>query len=648
MNDDINTEPPAGKFTKDSGLGMNRGTLPPDFETMSFLELKRMMRVLFHRKTRILLIMILFVTASGLHLKHAERIYETFSILELSVQRPRVAGSRGAIIEELDGVSSRDLLNTQLAKLTGQYFRRNVLEALRALPESPLPEEDNEALAALDGAVSIDFVRDTYLVKITVKHPDREFARLVADTYAEQAVSMVRDAVSMGSEAAVEWLNNKVAQAKLDLENIDKKILEFEKENVVQTLISERKTAELAMANYSRALTDAIAKRVALSSTYTANHPEVLAQDQLIASAKKAYDDEVQHSRELERKLTEVQSQLTELRREGKVIELNYQELMKRMAEARLSADENTASIRIAEPAELPFAPVSPKPVLVIAAALVSGLFVGVAVTLVTHTLRDRILAPEDVESSVGLPVLGAVPLVRRAERDKLARACLDNGEASVIESFASIRTAFESSKDCKTIVVTSCSPGEGKTFSSCNLAASLAKTGFKTLLVDVDLRLPQLMNIFSVDASAQTLDSIFIGTDPPAFETLINKTSMDGLDVVVSMPLTSINPAEVLGSSQMRRFVSWAEAHYDRIVFDVPPFFAASDAFTLGTSLDCVIFVCRSNKAVKSLLEWSVQRLRLYGGTPIGFIMNCMEHKAFQGGYKYSSSYYSYQQYGK
>jgi exopolysaccharide/PEP-CTERM locus tyrosine autokinase len=194
-----------------------------------------------------------------------------------------------------------------------------------------------------------------------------------------------------------------------------------------------------------------------------------------------------------------------------------------------------------------------------------------------------------------------------------------------------------------KTIVVTSVLPQEGKSFVSANLGIVLAQgIDQHALLVDCDLRLPTLANLFGIDNTHGLSDYLKNGTE---LSSLIHKTSMDKLSILTS-GVSPVNPAELLGSTRMHELVSELARRYpDRfVVFDCPPLMVASESMTLAQVVDGVILVVRQGHAGKVLLEKAVSDIgkeKILGVVFNGHQTNPISAKLMNKSYSYYGNYY-------
>ena len=277
----------------------------------------------------------------------------------------------------------------------------------------------------------------------------------------------------------------------------------------------------------------AISERDALLTKYTEKHPAVVAQNKVVdvlhdqamdairrviataesnlslleqqaESLTRKMADQRRLAAQLELDIVDLKSKASTLERAREAADISYKGILNRIEEARLSADENTATVKIVERAAEPERPIKPRKVVVLFVWLLMGLVGGVGMALLTDILEDYITGPSDIEIGVGLSIMALIPSVKGANRESLATACMTDKFGQFAEAFAGIRGALDSTKYkaiSHTVLISSTAPDEGKTVAACNLAIMCAKSGTRTLLIDFDMRRPHMYKIFNIDA---------------------------------------------------------------------------------------------------------------------------------------------------
>lgn len=207
---------------------------------------------------------------------------------------------------------------------------------------------------------------------------------------------------------------------------------------------------------------------------------------------------------------------------------------------------------------------------------------------------------------------------------------------AVVRESYKAIRTNLILSvvkSGCKKIVVTSSVPGEGKTTTSSNLAISLAQTDKKVLLIDSDLRKPDVYRAMSLHNDPGFTNVL---TGLVSFEDAVNETPYPNLHVLcagISVP----NPSELLACEATSEFISQMEEKYDYVIFDTPPINTVSDALPIIRLSDGTVMVVRQNNSTTTEIEKAIKSIEFINGRILGFVFNGAR------GEKKQSSYDSY-----
>ena len=417
--------------------------------------------------------------------------------------------------------------------------------------------------------------------------------------------------------------------------------------------------------------------RDGLLATFTPKHPEVQAQDNLVAlyrsqalqalerakataqanqrllvdqadSLRKKKEEQNSLAASLEIQIVERRTRLAALERARDAADQSYRGILTRIQDARMAADENTATIKIVEKASEPTEPIRPQALRTLALALFLGLLLGIGAVVVLDILEDRVTGPEDLEGR-GVPVLAVVPHMKGADRTAVATASIHQKLHEVAEAFAGLGNMLDSPRfkeQSQVLLVASSIPGEGKTVTSCNLAAALAKKGRRVLLVDFDLRRPRLAGIFPMPAQwLGLLDALT--RNVADYDRLVYPiAACPKLDVIASRPIHSASPLEAVGAPAAAGLLAWARANYDHVVLDVPPLGLVSDTLALAPLADFILVAIRPEVSRKRLTLHTLQRLRDSGIHALGMVVNDLDVSKFS--YGSYSPYYHYAQHYK
>lgn len=197
-----------------------------------------------------------------------------------------------------------------------------------------------------------------------------------------------------------------------------------------------------------------------------------------------------------------------------------------------------------------------------------------------------------------------------------------NNQKSPISEAFRTLRTNIQFTSvdsELNSIMVTSATPQEGKSTVSANLAVVMAQSGKKTLFVDADLRKPTVHYTFSIP-NREGLTNLLVGN--MNLDQLVQKTDVENLSILTSGPIPP-NPAELLGSKAMGRFIEESMTKYDMVIFDTPPVIAVADAQILASQVNGVLLVVNSGKTKQEIALKSKNLLSKVNANILGTILN-------------------------
>ena len=237
------------------------------------------------------------------------------------------------------------------------------------------------------------------------------------------------------------------------------------------------------------------------------------------------------------------------------------------------------------------------------------------------NTVKDQ----EQVEEKTNLPVLGSVPLVSKKKEDKSKDLIVHNDPKSPIsEGIRTIRTNLQfSNVDTvnKKIMITSSMPGEGKSFTSANLATAFAQDGNKVLIVDCDMRKGRVHKIFEI-SNSKGLSNLLIDNIEKNYKKYIKKTKIENLEVLPSGTVPP-NPSELLNSEANKKLIDILEREYDYIIFDCVPINGLPDSLIMTNLVNKVMIVCAANVTPTELLQKTKASLQNVDANIAGIIVN-------------------------
>lgn len=295
--------------------------------------------------------------------------------------------------------------------------------------------------------------------------------------------------------------------------------------------------------------------------------------------------------------------------------------------------------ISVVEPAAVPDAPVTPRKKLNLALGLLAGSVLGVSAAILRETLDTTVKSQDDLAAVIDTPVLGRIGYDSNAPRRPLI--IQDDPHSQRAEAFRQLRTNLQFvdiDKAPKSIVVTSSVPSEGKSTSCANLAISLAQAGLKVILVEADLRRPQISDYMGIE-SAVGLTSVLIGRADLA--DAIQPWGGDGRLFVLPCGPIPPNPAELLGSQGMADLLKRLEAASDIVLIDTPPLLPVTDAAVLATLTDGAILIVRSGKTRREQVKAAGNALAAVGARVLGVVLTMVTARSSDpNSYAYSYEY--------
>lgn len=326
-----------------------------------------------------------------------------------------------------------------------------------------------------------------------------------------------------------------------------------------------------------------------------------------------------------ETELARLDNQIIEDRNDYRALKQDYGQL-------KLTANDASQAVSIVEPAQLPESPVENR-VLYIGLAALTCAVVTIGFAFLREYLDDTIRTSEDVSllgDTTILATIGKIP----EEEDELV--VLAQPRSPIAEAFrmlaANIRFC-SLDRPVRTLLVTSPSSQEGKSIVLANLAAAMTSAGQRVIVVDADLRLPRLHQIFKIGGDIGLTDSLINSNSGGNLQA----TKLEGLKVITSGKLPP-NPVEVVGSARMQKLLKELETKADLVIIDSPPVLPVADAAILTSLVDGVILVLRAGQTRQRAAQQAVQSLRQADAQLVGIVLNEVSHN--MDGY---NSYYRY-----
>ncbi len=330
-----------------------------------------------------------------------------------------------------------------------------------------------------------------------------------------------------------------------------------------------------------------------------------------------------------------------DLRRELEADTALHQSVLARMKEIDVSKGLTDSPIRIHERAT-GAGPVGISRLKVYGSALFGGLLLGVGLLFGLHFIDHSIKTVEQAEQISGLPVLAAVPRKKKQKgvtEDRTLDSVIDR-QGLIAESFRSLRASVAMLANAETrrsFLFTSPMPSEGKTFCSTNFAVTLCQQGFRTLIIDADLRKPKVSPVFFGEHRKPGLSEVLSGQ--VTLEEAIVATEIENLSVLTAGGRAP-NPAELIATPRMRELLSEALKLYDRVVIDTAPVLAVSDGLLIAPYVNVTCLVIRACSTTRKTATRALRALTEIKCRPAGVILNFLPTGSGSD-YYYSGKYY-------
>ncbi len=308
-----------------------------------------------------------------------------------------------------------------------------------------------------------------------------------------------------------------------------------------------------------------------------------------------------------------------------------YLLLLEKKTEAEITRSSNTPDIRIIEDARLlSFKPIKPNKILIYLSAILVSVLIPLGVIILSVFLNNTIQDKDEITRVLNVPFMGFIA----SALDKPKGYIVDKPKSRLAESFRGLRSNLKylSAKEGgKVILLSSCFPGEGKTFVSANLALSAASSGLKVVILGADLRKPKLHEHFDFK-NQNGLSNYLVGNS--SLLDVLQKTE-EGLDVITAGP-NPPNPLELLDSTRFVELLSELKTSYDLVLIDTSPFMLVSDARILFNKVDLNLIVLRNGFSKRSNLNLIKDLVDDFSDAKFSVVLNDQQH---QNSYGYGNS---------
>ncbi|MDN4056288.1 polysaccharide biosynthesis tyrosine autokinase [Massilia sp. YIM B02763] len=431
------------------------------------------------------------------------------------------------------------------------------------------------------------------------------------------------------AEKSLAFLNQQLPVLKRQLEQAEDRYNQFRNRHGTVDLQEE---ARMSLAQAAAARTrriELIQKKTELLARFTEDHPIMVA----INRQRQEVDAEIAEINARIKSLPELEQDEARLTRDIKVNTDLYTALSNTAQQLRLISVGRVSNVRMVDAPIPPEKPIKPNRALIVALAVVTGLFLGTLLAFARKSLAGGIDDPYRIERLLRARVVYAT-IPHSSNQDKLMRKSRRDGilpllarimpEDPAVESLRSFRAALQfSMPHFRNNIVMFAGPtrGLGKSFVSANFAAVMAASGKRVLLIDADLRSGQLHRYFGVKRDRGLSSAIVKGS--PAKD-VIHHDVIENLDFIPTGELPS-NRSEFLLHLNLGGLLQQVACGYDLVLVDPPPLLEVADALIIGAHAGAVFIVARSGRTNEAQINESIKRLNHAGVSPQGVLFNDM-----------------------
>ena len=339
--------------------------------------------------------------------------------------------------------------------------------------------------------------------------------------------------------------------------------------------------------------------------------------------------------KQLERKTADQNSRQIRLNELAREAEANQQILEQFMGQTKQIAARQALQepdSRIIAHAEPPVTPSWPKKQLILLVASLGALLLGCAFVLFLERVNSAVRTESDVEESTGLRVVGVIPSMgRRRSGASLTRMIVKHPSSHFAEAMRSVHTSLlmdPSGVPPKSILFTSAYPGEGKSTVAACFARAVADQGLRVVIIDADLRRPQISKIFGFDDKPGLTDLL---ARRASLQDVL-QADKDATLCVIPSGDRKQGPANILAGEGLAPLLAKLGEHFDLVVVDTPPVLVVSDALLVSRHVDTTAIIVRWNDTGREDVVKGVRQLREVGANIRGIILNAVKMRAYAG----------------
>ncbi|HFI6227247.1 polysaccharide biosynthesis tyrosine autokinase [Escherichia coli] len=453
--------------------------------------------------------------------------------------------------------------------------------------------------------------------------------------------SIIQNYVDQNTERKKEVTNNTLLfldeylpKVKTKLDNYENQLNAFRKKNESIDLSLEAKSALDSALQVEEKLNELTFKEVEIQQLYTRNHP---AYQSLLDKRQQLLREKEKISKNIQ-KLPNTQQQIVRLTRDVESEQAIYNQLVAKQQELSVLNSGITADVRIIDSAESQPNAVAPKKALIMVLATILGFIVGCAYVIAREFFNNKIKGTEDIDA-LGVNVYATIPfsthekkLIAAGNKRPLA---LENPADTAVEAIRSLRTSVYFSvmnQGNNLVMISSASPGVGKSFVTSNMAVVLANAGKKVLLIDTDLRKGSIHKAFGLSNKAGLSEYL---AQQDITQPTIHHGVIENLDVICRGKNVT-HSSELLMGERFKHLLDTVKGQYDIVVIDTAPILAITDSAIIGKYVGTSLLIAYYGVNTVKDVELSLKRFKQNDIEITGVILNGIDAKSDDYNYVY------------
>lgn len=453
--------------------------------------------------------------------------------------------------------------------------------------------------------------------------------------------SIIQNYVDQNTERKKEVTNNTLLfldeylpKVKTKLDNYENQLNAFRKKNESIDLSLEAKSALDSALQVEEKLNELTFKEVEIQQLYTRNHP---AYQSLLDKRQQLLREKEKISKNIQ-KLPNTQQQIVRLTRDVESEQAIYNQLVAKQQELSVLNSGITADVRIIDSAESQPNAVAPKKALIMVLATILGFIVGCAYVIAREFFNNKIKGTEDIDA-LGVNVYATIPfsthekkLIAAGNKPPLA---LENPADTAVEAIRSLRTSVYFSvmnQGNNLVMISSASPGVGKSFVTSNMAVVLANAGKKVLLIDTDLRKGRIHKAFGLSNKAGLSEYL---AQQDITQPTIHRGVIENLDVICRGKNVT-HSSELLMGERFKHLLDTVKGQYDIVVIDTAPILAITDSAIIGKYVGTSLLIAYYGVNTVKDVELSLKRFKQNDIEITGVILNGIDAKSDDYNYVY------------